>query len=313
MSEATWARRLREAEYACRSALTEPGLQAMTNQASGRWTGEEGCFSALSKVTDFAASVSELQSYARTISAKPHVFEQWLLLQAALAAMPQAAVYPVCGEVKALWAEEVMFAVRAPAAWLPTAFSLGHVRFGELARIMTLRRFPAGQFHWEMSGLPRSYALRTSPRQWHRLLRCVMRQVGGFAPMAEIHANVRRKNRLTLTQSEGMRSYYLVAKSLEQQPQVRGLLAISWLYCENTARVSPKLAWLREFLQKNGAFLGTAGPAPAESGFLTGSDERRTLYENGAYQPQIGYAVWPRRAMLEWAKSYQAEGRAALA
>ncbi len=313
MTDSRWAQRLAEAEEACRSALSETNLKAITDQVAGPWSDGEGCFAALSEVTDLPGSVGALQARAQQLSCDPHKFEQWLLLQAALAAMPRVAQHPVHHDVKTLWVDEVMFAVRAPAAFLPSAFSLSHIQFREMAKIVTLRRFPAGQFHWEMSGLPRSYALRTSWRQWHKLLACIMRQLGGFAPMAEIHANVRRRNRLTLTESEGLRSYYLVAKSLKQQPHVRGLLAISWLYCEETARVSPKLAWLREFLRNNGAFLGSAGPAPVQAGFLTGSDERRKLYETGIYRPQIGYAVWPRRAMIEWADRYEAEGRAASA
>jgi hypothetical protein len=168
-----------------------------------------------------------------------------------------------------------------------------------MARIATLRRFPAGQFHWEASGLPRSFLPRTPLREWPRLLALLM-EIGGFSPMVETHVNARRKNRIVLTEAEGIRSYALLARSLEMQPAVKGLYTCSWLYCESTGRVTPHLAWLRRFFVDHGAVLGSVGPADRNSGFLVGSEQRRKLYEEGNYRPLMTYVVWPRRAMLAW-------------
>jgi hypothetical protein len=206
----------------------------------------------------------------------------------------------VADSVKALWAEEALFFARPPAAG-QSLFALNGVRFREMARIVTLRRFPAGQFHWEMSGLPRSYILRSPKRQWPALLRCVLGSLHGFAPLAETHVNDRRKNRLTLTESEGVLSYCRLALSLALQPGVKGLCTGSWLYCETTGQVAPRLAWLRRFFAENGAVFGSIGPADADSGFLIGSEERRKLYEEGRYRPLMTYVLWPRQAMLRWA------------
>ena len=294
-----WQGRLREAEAACRAALEEPPFHAVALQMEGRVAECERYLEAVSQ------NLPAVLSGAGEVTAEPHTLERWLLIRAALAAVPKVVTYPICDDVKVLWADEAMFFVRPPTAWL-AAFSLGHVRFSEMAKIATLRRFPAGQFHWEMSGLPRSYVLRTGWRDRPKLLAYVLGHLGGFAPMAEIHVNDRRKNRLTLTEAEGAKSYYLLAKSLELQPEVRGLFTESWLYCDSTATVSPRLAWLRQFLLDNGAILVSLGPAAADSGFLVGSEERRSLYDTGKYRPKMTYALWSRRAMLAWACRYHA-------
>lgn len=127
----------------------------------------------------------------------------------------------------------------------------------------------------------------------------------GFSPFLEPHLNDRRKNRLTLTQAEGIRSYYLMARSLELQTGVLGLAAFGWLFSPATGKVSPQLAWMREFPLKHGAVgVSSVGPAPDDTGFLIGSEERRRQYEQGQYKPTLGYILWPRRAMIEWAKRH---------
>ncbi len=293
-----WQERLREAEIACRTALAEAPLDRVTAQMEGRLADCDRYLEAVAQ-----NQPAELKPPGE--AAEPHALERWLLIRAALAAMPKLPAYPVCDEVKSLWADEALFFVRPPAAWLST-FALGHVRFREMVRIAMLRRFPAGQFHWEMSGLPRSYMLRTAWRDRLPMLRYVFGQLGGFRPMAEIHVNDRRRNRLTLTEAEGEKSYYLLATSLELQPEVKGLFTESWLYCDTTAAVSPRLAWLRRFFLDNGAILVSLGPAAPDSGFLVGSEDRRRLYEAGEYRPTMTYVLWSRRAMLAWARRYQA-------
>ena len=301
MSE-EWRERLAEAGEACREALAAPPLACMARHAPVALATLQDCFAALSRVTLRPESTAGLEPY-RPGAAEPGTFERWVLVSASLTALPLVPDWPVVPEVKALWAEEALFYARPPQAAMPW-FDARTDRFREMAQIATLQRFPAGQFHWQISGFPRSYALRTGLGQWPGMVSCVLR-CGGFAPMAETHVNARRKNRLTLTESEGIRSYSLLARSLEQQPQIRGLFTASWLYCPSTAAVTPRLAWLREFFLHHGAFLGSIGPAPEDSGFLVGSEERRKLYDQGTYRPDLVYVVWPRDAMLAWSRTAQ--------
>jgi hypothetical protein len=126
----------------------------------------------------------------------------------------------------------------------------------------------------------------------------------GFAPLFEVHVNDRRKNRLVLLETEGCRSYYKMARSLERQPRTKGVLMASWLFCESTARISPHLSWLREVPLRAGALAVNVGPAEPDSGFLVGSDERRVLYEEGKYRPYATCILWPRSEIIAWANHH---------
>jgi len=241
-------------------------------------------------------------SLAGKYALKPASLARWMLLNAFLESMELIPAWPVTESVKRLWLEDASFCANATAD--STLFSPENVRFRELVRIAVLRRFPAGQFHWEITGFPRSFALRTSAALWPTLFWTIGAKMRGFSPVAETHLNDRRKNKLTLTESEGLLSYYRLARSMESQPGMKALFTCSWLYCESTAVVSPRLAWLREFFAKQGAFIGSIGPASSDSGFLVGSEERRKLYEKGSYRPQMTYVLWPREDLLDWARRH---------
>lgn len=285
-------------EEACHIALAAPELKHVDEQlnkhAIDAWT-------ELGKVTAHPESTAHLRALAKSIGEEPIDFARWLLLRASLAALPRIPSWRVAPSIKRLWADDVLYYAH-PSGNL-SVFSLDHVRFREMARIATLRRNPAGQFHWEISGVPRSWVLRTHPSRWLAFLATVCLRTGGFAPMVETHVNDRRRNRLSLTESEGVRSYYRLARSIELQPEIKGLVTCSWLYCAQTAEITPRLAWLRRFFLEQGAFVASIGPAPPESGFLVGSEERRRLYEGGRYRPLTTFALWPRKAMLDWSRT----------
>jgi hypothetical protein len=297
------AERLEQARTLCLEALQEPALQAISVANSGRLPNDENCYSLLETVSVDSSSSAWLEDYRVPGMSAVGALERWLLLRAALAAMPRIRDWPVGEEVKVRWAEEAEFFARPPAVWA-SAFSLKTTRFCEMARVATLRRFPAGQFHWELSGWPRSFLLRSPPSSWPRLVGYVAR-AGGFRPFAETHVNARRKNRLTLTEAEGLRSYYLLARSLAFQPRIKGLITGSWLYCPTTAEFAPHLAWLRQFFLQHGAAIASIGHAPANSGFLVGSDERRKLYEEGRYRPTMTYVIWLRSDILRWSREFE--------
>jgi len=227
--------------------------------------------------------------------------ERSLLLLASQHAASQVPALPISHRVKQLFADEFDFYANPSPAWIPH-FRHADLRYREMARIATLRRFPAGQFHWEITGLPKSWLLQT-PRVL-TLLSHVIGRMGGFAPLFEFHINSRRRNRLVLLEKEGNISYYRTAQALAMQPQVKGLMLASWLYCEGTAKVSPHLAWLRTVPQNGGALAVDLGPVPEDAGFLTGSEERRLLYQQGAYRPRMGCVLWARRDLIAWAEQH---------
>lgn len=289
-------------EAAIETALAAPAAAEMRRRL-GPYGEPRSAFQLLSGIGsdgDPSGAVGRVCSCSAD-SAEPHLAERTLLLLAALHAHLEMPRLAVDDRVKKLLAAEFEFFANPPAVWIPR-FAHTDVRFREMARIATLRRFPAGQFHWERSGLPRSWLLRSASPI--RLLRHVLTNMRGFAPYWEIHLNARRKNRLVLLESEANRSYYMIARSLERQPSVRGLMTASWLFCRTTAQVTPRMAWLRQVPESAGALIDDIGPAPPTSGFLTGSEERRAKYERGEYRPQIACVLWPRASLIAWADSH---------
>jgi hypothetical protein len=288
------------AEIACAAALDRPEMRAVSERCGRLIDAEQE----LSRLTPEGNSTWITRTVDLT-GVDGISFSRWLLLRVALEKIPRVRVWPVFASVKRLWAEEILYYAN-PVGYL-SVFCPRGARFLEMARIVTLRRYPAGQFHWEVTAFPRSWLLQTPPSRWPGLLAALW-DLGGFRPMVETHINARRKNRLILTEPEAVRSYYRLARSIELQPEIRGLIVCSWLYCQTTAEVSPHLAWLREFLLTRGAFAAEVGPAPEDSGFLIGSELRRKLYYEGRYKPQHTYMLWARKDILDWARSANLEG-----
>jgi len=294
--------RLAAAEEACRLRLEEDSFARVLSRL-GPLGQPDRAFQFLSQITIHPGSGAELARQCASIPSNPgqNAVERTLLVLASRHAVAQVPGLAVSDSVKGLFADEFQFFANPPAAWVP-CFQADDVRYREMARVATLRRFPAGQFQWEVSGFARSLVAKA--RQPWRLLAHVIGRMGGFAPLFELHLNARRKNRLILLEKEAGISYYRAARAVEMQPAVRGLMLGSWLFCESTAQVTPRLAWLRRTPQSAGALIVELGPASADSGFLTGSEERRKLYEEGAYRPRLACVLWPRKPLIDWANQH---------
>lgn len=294
--------RLAAAAEACRLTLREDAFVAVLKLLGSRGQPEQA-FRLLSRITVHPQSGAELAGLCAEIASEPeqNMVERTLLLLAAQDAAAQVSGLTVSDAVKALFAQEFEFFANPPTDWLKH-FQVDDVRFREMVRIATLRRFPAGQFHWEISGFPRSWVAKA--RQPWAVMAHVIGRMGGFAPLFELHLNARRRNRLVLLEHEADISYYRAARSAEKQAGVRGLLLASWLFCRSTAQVTPHLSWLRRTPESAGALLVELGPASTDSGFLIGSELRRTLYEQGLYRPTLTCVLWPRKALIDWANQH---------
>jgi hypothetical protein len=187
---------------------------------------------------------------------------------------------------------------------LPEPFDLARASFVAMARIATLSRFPAGQLDWEVSGIPRSWLFKVPRRRLPRLLGSILFELGGFQPAFFSHINPNRRNQTSLLERESLRSYHRMARSMERQPQIRGLVTSSWLHSPETFRVSPHLAWLNAVFLENGGYVVPLGPADPDCGVLHRSPERRQAYETGTFRPTEALVVWPRTAMLAWAAGH---------
>ena len=219
-------------------------------------------------------------------------------MQSSLQALGEVAGLPVYGPVKRLLCREFDFLAQAPEPWR-ARFHYTDVCFRELAQVATLQRFPAGQMHWErIRCLPRKWLFQARTLQ---LWKTVVFGLGGLGPLVETHTNIRREGGPHFRPEDRLLTYYRVARSLEYQPEVKGLISGSWYYCAETARVSPHLAWARQIFLDNGGAQVDLGPAGEKAGFLETSATRRRLWAEGKYKPRIGLVLWPRRRMLEWA------------
>lgn len=288
-------------------AMASPDLSSTRDALASLGVGEHECFTLLHRVSESPSSAQGIQDLRARLAAVHGVppsgaLERVLLLGAMMKSLPALAAAPVAESVKRLFVDEVRL-VAAPPAGAIHRFDATRNVFVAFCKVATLRRYPAGQLHWEMSGFPRSWLLKVKPRDLPRLAGCLAR-MGGRAPLFQIHLNANRKDRAALLERESNRSYYRMARSMALQPRVKGLVTASWLHSPDTLAVSPHLIALNRVFLEHGALVTTLGPADLDCGVFTRSPERRRLYEQGLFAPTIGLVLWPRRDMLDWAAAH---------
>ncbi len=229
--------------------------------------------------------------------------ERLLIRYAAEEALPRIAAYPVHEAVRGLLRKELenYLKPRGPA---DAALEAGSYPFAVALKMATFRRFPAGPLDWTVSGIPRSWLAKVPPRDLPRTLWFIASKLGGFKPAIYTHVAPPPRKRALIIDKEVRRAYYRMAKSLIPQPRMIGILTGSWLHDPAMLKEIPQLKTLNEPYLEHGGFVTTVGPAPADSGFLERSPERRKRYEAGELRPLLGLAMWPRRAAIAWAEQH---------
>jgi hypothetical protein len=101
--------------------------------------------------------------------------------------------------------------------------------------------------------------------------------------------------------------YLRIASLLRAHPNVLGMTGTSWFYDPQLETVSPRLGYLRMRPMAHGAILirGSSSAFDIRSATAT-SETRRRLYEQGRYLPTSYSLMWPRDALLDWARRHQA-------
>ena len=281
-----------------RSALLEAEAREPLAQFAPVLPDDENCLGLLR--LHGAGYVSELAQKLQP----PQIgdFARCVLIRAARAALDGVEELHVAPSVKRLILQDFADFASPPPRWV-AMFDPATVRYQEMVRIVTFQRFPAGQYHWEVSGFPRRWIMQARLRDGFRLARCLW-AAGGRFPMWEVHVNDRRPTPVMIASKGAYLAYYLIASSLTYQPEVKGLMGCAWFYSAAVARISPHLAWLPRIFQENGGVIAELGPAPPESGFLVGDPKRRALYERGEFRPALTVVLWPRKAVLDWASRH---------
>gem|GEM_PF-5592167 len=224
--------------------------------------------------------------------------ERYALLQGFLASLPRLAELSLHDSIKRFYCVQCAEIANPPANRAPF-FRQGTPPFDEMAKIASLRRFPAGQLTFDVTGFPRSWLLRIHPASLPAAVRALCRQ--GLGPVVAPHVNHWRPNPLFVLKNENERSLRRIAMCMELRPDIGGLVADSWLYSADVGDEFPHLAWVRNFFIDNGAFLVDMETAAPDSGFLVGSARRRELWQEGKFRPRRTLVLWDRHSMLSWA------------
>lgn len=300
---------LDETRAACRAALGQ------ADDLASLWTAWRAGQPALREarqifpgVRTFGDVVPRLAVLKETLASAGYpagggAFERFLIVAAAEEAVDRLDALPVDERVKDLFCQN--FRMYAAPDKLPEPFDLARASFITMGRIATLSRFPAGQLDWEVSGIPRSWLFKVPRRSVPRLVSSILFELRGFKPAFFSHINPNRRNQGILLERESLRSYHRMARSMERQPEVRGLITASWLHSPDTFTVSPHLAWLNKVFLENGGHVLPLGPADIDSGVLHRSPERQQAYDAGTFTPTEALVIWPRAAMLAWAAGHE--------
>jgi hypothetical protein len=239
----------------------------------------------------------------RGIGVDSCALQRYVLLQTGVRYLDSVARLPVVNSVKQLIYDEFQFVAQPQPELLPLFAPMGRT-FRVMCKILLLERFPAGQQHIEVSGVPRSWLFQVPKRDLPATLRYILFELKGFKPLFTSHTAVRRDLAGALLESEARQSQYRVARTLELQPQIGGYFGGSWFEDPDLPRFSPHLKWLLEFAyeaQRYGAFLTYRGYAPEDAGFLIGDARRRRAYQEGKWRPKISLLLWSRESLIRWA------------
>lgn len=287
----------------CGDALHAPDLRQAAEGLRSRGLTQSECVTLIEqvgRVPEAAERLTELRRAVPPDAARVAAFERYLLLLAATHYGARIARLRMGERVLRCFADELRF-LAAPSEQDASKLLAPSDAFTAMAKVVTLRRFPAGQLHFELSGIPISWLLHLGPVRLTRLVLFLARNGRRRRPFFVHHIAWRRSNRLFLSEVEQNRSYYRMAQSLAMYPEAKGILAESWLHSPETYRVSPHLAWLNRPFLEHGGFVIDIREASEASGVFTGSRERRRLYDEGQFRPMTAMAIWPRAAVLDWA------------
>jgi len=298
--------RLEHTRRACEDALREPDIVA----ASASIEKAGGIHRHVELVRETAASgrapatllALKQQMEADGVPAGRFPIERVLLIRCALERLDEVPAMAAVESVRHFWCKEVQFIARPPCEAL-TKFEATRDPFYAMCKIVTGRRYPAGHHCFERSGVPRSWLSKVPLRRVPRLLKFIVAESGGFAPFFETHLTSTLYQIPVLIEREFRMSFYRMAKSLEQQPDIRGLVGGSWLHSPETHRVNPHLAFMNRPFEEAGGFVIEIGAASEHDGFLAGSPARAELYRSGQYRPTHACAVCSREGALRWAAS----------
>ena len=182
-------------------------------------------------------------------------------------------------------------------------FSHDNDPFAKDLAVCRLKMFPCGieMVDTDMA-FPRSALWKFGPAVGWQLGRALL-AMGGNRPMLGSHID--RRAIREFNPKGYLRLYHAVADILRLRQNIRGLMAQAWLLDAAVGRVSPELAFLHDVPAAAGAvFFPAYGDDRAVADAIRMSPHRRKLYDAGEFKPCAYVMVWPRPALLRWAKNH---------
>jgi hypothetical protein len=176
----------------------------------------------------------------------------------------------------------------------------GNVYWKDLA-VTRQQMFPVGggRLIEAFSGFGFRQGLSTNPLQLFKFFKMLL-YTGGNIGYYQIHLHTPF---LSDFNEQGMHDCYIsTAEMLMKQGNIKGVFSSSWLYDPQLGNVSPILMYLQKIWLQNGAASFYVGVDQSKNAFVK-SKTRLKLYEQGKYQPKIYLVVWPRKAMIKWART----------
>jgi hypothetical protein len=246
-----------------------------------------------------AAGIEPVASLKKSAGLEGDAVERLLIWHAARQAAVQLPLLPIENNVRAQLDQDLP-QLHATG----TSVAAGSYHFDRAAKMATLRRFSAGPMEWEIDGVPRSYVLKADFPDNLRLLSFVTLRLGGWAPCFFMHVAPKPRNRGLTMPKLVMRAYYRMARSLQLQPTVRGLLAHAWFHDPAAARDYPHLQVLNQPYTDHGGLIVLLDPAPPSSEVMAGNSQRAVDYASGRVIYRHGLAIWPRAAAIRWADAH---------
>ena len=294
-----------------REALAAPEFVGLDAFMPGAPRDAEGWFELLSKYDKDPKAVAALKEMRSALPAGLAAagvnIERYVVLKALPVSALRIASMPVPDTIKRLYAT-LCTEIAAKERQCDRHFDMegDPERFFDMAQLATLRRFPAGALNFAYERLaPLRVMLCVPPLALPGYLYRRIVSMPFTKPAIGPHVNFGRKHSLILTRTDYKRSMWLVAKTVEMNPQVAGINGWSWFFSKITGEVYPHLAWMRNDIADNGAYLVDTFPAePGGYGFTYNNRRRQILYGQGKFCPRQTAYFWRRDDFLDWASRH---------
>lgn len=170
--------------------------------------------------------------------------------------------------------------------------------------ISALNLWPTSSIgHYERATLPRRFIVANGIKQFLAGTQMIWWTLNNKRhDLYDFHMEDRRKNPYFLEQ--GWREFYQeLADRLVVEPQITGIFSQAWFWDPQVAKISPKFAYLREMPESGGASFFYLFEDDNDNHVALQNKKRKLLFDEGKYKPVSYLMIWPRNALLKWAKT----------